>query len=55
MFDDVSWNVPFIETYTSEKLPWAKTPARHSFEQFPAMTEYAGLVAEFAKQIFKPT
>jgi hypothetical protein len=54
-FDEVSWFVPYIETYTSEKLPWATTPARHSFEQFPAMTEYAGLVAEFAKQTFKPT
>ncbi len=49
MFDEVSWLSPFIETYTSEKLPWADTPARRRFEKFPAMTEYAGLVADFAK------
>ncbi len=48
MFDDVSWVVPFIETYTSEKLPWVTTPARHSSEKFPAMTDYAGLVADYA-------
>lgn len=47
MFDDVSWFVPFIETCTSEKLPWASTPARRSFEQFPAMTDLAALVAEY--------
>lgn len=49
MFDDLSWFVPFIETYTSEKVPWATTPACHSFDQFPALTEYAGLIVEYAK------
>jgi hypothetical protein len=55
MFDDVSWFAPFIESYTCEKLPWATTPARHSFERFPAMTDYAGLVAEYAKHVASPT
>jgi hypothetical protein len=50
VFDDASWFVPFIETYTSEKLAWAKTPARHSFDKFPSMTEYARLVAEYVDQ-----
>jgi hypothetical protein len=54
MFDDVSWFSPFIETYTSEKLCWAITPARHSFEKFPAMTEYAGLAAGYAKDRSTP-
>jgi hypothetical protein len=54
-FDDVSWFVPFIETYVSEKLPWATTPARHSFEKFPAMTDYAGLIADYARHVSKPT
>ena len=54
MFDDVSWIAPFIETYTSEKLPWAATPARHSFEKFPAMADYAELVADYAKHVLKP-
>jgi hypothetical protein len=53
-FDDVSWFVPFIETYTSEKLRWATTPARHSFEKFPAMADYAGLAADYAKHVSKP-
>jgi hypothetical protein len=55
MFDDVSWFSPFVETYTSEKLPWAQTPERHSFEKFPAMTDYAELVADFAKHSSKST
>ena len=49
MLDDATWFVPFIESYTSEKLPWATTPARHSFAQFPAMDEYGPLIAEFAQ------
>jgi hypothetical protein len=53
MFDDVSWFVPFIETYVSEKLPWANTPARHSFEKFPEISDYAGLVAGYAEHVSK--
>jgi hypothetical protein len=53
MFDHVSWFAPFIETCTSEKFPWVNTPARHSFEQFPAPSDYAGLVAEYAGQVSK--
>jgi hypothetical protein len=55
MFDDVSWFAPFIETYTSAKLSWAITPARHSFEKFPAMTDYGDLVAEYAKHVANST
>lgn len=51
MLDDARWFEPFIETYTSEALPWAKTPARHSFEKFPAFDAYPGLIAEFMKTI----
>ena len=51
MLRDSSWFVPFIETYTSEKLAWAATPARHCFAKFPPMEDFAGLMAEFAKQI----
>jgi len=54
MFDDVSWYVPFIETYTSERLSWAATPARHSFEKFPAMADYARLAGEYALHGSKP-
>lgn len=50
MLDDPSWFVPFVETYTSEKLPWATTPAAYSFEQFPPFEAYAGLTEEYARQ-----
>ena len=49
MMKDSSWFAPFIETYTSEKLPWVSVPAVHSFPQFPAMDNFAALMAEFAK------
>lgn len=48
MFDDASWFSPFIETYTSTKLPWAVTGATKSFAEFPPMEAYAALMAEFA-------
>jgi hypothetical protein len=48
MFQDTSWFSPFIETMTKEKLAWATTPARYSFEEFPSMAEYQSLMAEFA-------
>ncbi len=49
MLDDVEWFVPFIETFRSEALPWARTPARHSFDAFPPMEMYAALVQEYAE------
>jgi hypothetical protein len=48
MLDDPSWFVPFVETYTVEALPWAKTQARHSFATFPAMEQYQPIVADYA-------
>jgi len=42
--------IPFIETYTSEALPWARTPAAHSFETFPPRELYPELVEEFARR-----
>lgn len=48
MLKDSSWFVPFIETYTSEKLPWVTTPAKRSYPKFPAMEDLGPLMAEFA-------
>ncbi len=48
MLDEPGWFTPFIESWTSEKLPWATTPARHSFEGFPALEDYEGLTKDFA-------
>lgn len=50
MLDEARTFTPFIETYTSEALPWARTPAVYSFERFPPMERYPELVAEFAKR-----
>ncbi len=50
MLDDANWFSPFIETFTSEKLPFAATGATHSYETFPPMEAYEGLVKEFAEK-----
>lgn len=50
MLDDPSWFEPFIETYTSEKLPWARTPAVHSYETVPDLEEFPALLKEFAER-----
>jgi hypothetical protein len=48
MLDDPSALAPFVETWTSEKLPWAATPAVHRFATLPALAEYEGLIKEYA-------
>lgn len=48
--DDAAWFVPFIETWTSNRLPWARTPAVHRFEEFPPMERFPELLAEFASR-----
>ena len=50
MLDDARGFRPFVESYTSEKLPWATTPAEHSFEAFPAQEQWPELIAAFAKR-----
>jgi hypothetical protein len=47
LLDDTTGLAPFIETYTSEKLPWATTPAAHSFAKFPALEDYMALTQAF--------
>jgi hypothetical protein len=54
MLDDPSWFTPFIETWTSEKLPWATTPAAHSFEKVPPFEEFERLAEEFAQRAARP-
>ncbi|WP_374409066.1 GFA family protein [Pelagerythrobacter sp.] len=49
MLDDASWFVPFVESFTSEKLPWATTPAERSYPEFPPMEDYEEMIAAFAK------
>ncbi len=49
MLDNALTFRPFIETYTNEMLPWARTPAIHRFEQFPPMDQFPALLAAFAQ------
>jgi hypothetical protein len=48
MFDAPDWSTPFVETYVSEKLSWASTPAQHSFAQFPTEDQYGPILAAYA-------
>jgi hypothetical protein len=54
MLDDSSGFSPFIETYLSERLPWATTPAPHKFAKFPSLQEYKGLIEKYAVWAEKP-
>jgi len=54
MLDDATWFTPYMETFTSEKLPWAVTPAVRSFEAFPAFDQFEGLARGYAEQAAKP-
>jgi hypothetical protein len=47
MLDDPSGFSPYVELCTEEGLPWAKTPAVHSFPQFPPEEAWGGLVGEY--------
>lgn len=55
ILDDHSWFVPFIEVWTQERLPWASTPAVHSFATQPRIEDYAKLMGEFAREGARPT
>jgi len=48
MFDVPAWSTPFMETFVSERLLWARTAARHSFAKYPRNEAYGPLIAEFA-------
>ena len=54
MLDDPAWFVPFIETWTREKLPWATTPAVHSYAGLPPEGDFPGLIAAFAAWAARP-
>lgn len=51
MLDDAGWFAPFMETYTSEKLPWAQTGAPHSFATFPEPSTYPRLIAAYRQSL----
>jgi len=49
MLDDSSRYVPFMETWTLEKLAWATTPAVRSFERLPEPNEFGELLQAYAQ------
>jgi hypothetical protein len=54
VLDEHHWSVPFIEVFTSEKLHWATTPARYSFETAPEPEAFEPLIAAFAEEGVRP-
>ena len=54
MLDEHHWYAPFVEVFTSEKLPWATTSAVHSFATQPDLKGYAPLVEAFAREGPRP-
>ena len=48
MLDTPDPRPPFLETWTSEKLPWAETGAPKSYPGFPDPSEFPEILAEFA-------
>jgi len=49
LLDDPSWFVPFVETYTAEALPWAKTGAVHSYPGLPPQEAWPRLLEAYAQ------
>jgi hypothetical protein len=54
MLDEHRWFVPFAEFWTCEKLPWASTPARHSYETVPELAAFGPLIEAFAQEGVRP-
>jgi hypothetical protein len=49
MFNVPAWSTPFMETCAGDKLPWAKTSARHSYDRYPPEADYGRLMQEYAE------
>lgn len=47
ILDDHAWFVPYIEMYTSTRLPWAATGAPRSTLEFPDMADFGQLLADY--------
>ncbi|WP_062114801.1 GFA family protein [Aureimonas sp. AU40] len=51
LMDDTTWYAPFMETYNSEKLVFAETGARMSFDTFPDESEFPHILQAYAAAI----
>jgi len=45
--DEHDWFVPFVELWTQEGLPWARTPARYSFAALPENERFMAIAEEY--------
>ena len=54
MLDNHDWFEPFIETFASEKLRWAETPAKHSFETIPDLPDFEPLIRAYQVEGVRP-
>ena len=54
MLDEHRWFAPFVEFWTQEKLPWAATPAAHSFATEPEFADFDRLIDDFAARGARP-
>lgn len=54
MLDDDSWFEPFVEVWAGQKLPWAATAARHSFEADPPIEAWEALMKDYAVEGRRP-
>ena len=54
MLDDHAWFVPYVDVWTSEKLPWAETGAAHGFAETPEMADWETLMKGYAEEGARP-
>jgi hypothetical protein len=54
LLDDASWIVPYVESYTSEKLPGVVSGAKHAYPKFPPPGDYPKLMEGFARDGARP-
>lgn len=47
LIDESNAFEPFIEMWVKEKVLWASTPAKYSFDEKPALSEFPALIAEY--------
>jgi len=52
--DEHGWFEPYLEVWTSQALPWARTGAPRSYDEQPGFEEYEALIAEYAEKGARP-
>ena len=51
MLDTPEGFAPYLETFTREKLDWVTTPAVRSFDGFPELADYPGLMQGYRERV----